>query len=190
MPNSAYIFAAGPLTVCPPIMGETARTVFAARAGRRPASARIGSILTQGLDGHTTIASAFSIASKTPGAGCASSIPANRKPLTFGSQFRWTKYSWKGQLPILQGIHHSANRLVAHRQDQLTHAPGLAELLRDLAEHLPFPQTAGPLEMRGQSLSPMWNQSGPPSFWIFSSAWKVSACRPQPVLGFANPASV
>ena len=41
-----------------------------------------------------------------------------------------------------------------------------------------------------RSLSPRANQSGPPSFLIEFITFHVSSSMPQPVSGFANPASV
>ena len=47
IPRSAIIFAVGPLTACPPMIGETAITGAsqALSAARTPGTARIGSML-------------------------------------------------------------------------------------------------------------------------------------------------
>ena len=42
------------------------------------------------------------------------------------------------------------NWLITHRQNQVSYAPGLAKMLRDLSEGLPFPQTAGPFKVSSQ----------------------------------------
>ncbi len=57
-PENMMIMAAGPLTACPPMMGETATVRCSRSRARTSGSARIGSMLTNGLDGHSTIRSA------------------------------------------------------------------------------------------------------------------------------------
>ena len=90
-PNSSSIFAAGPLIASPPTMGDTARAGTFAMRSRTPGSVRIGSMLTNGLEGAKTMASAASSASTTSVVGRAVSAPAKRIRSTRGSQCRRTK---------------------------------------------------------------------------------------------------
>jgi hypothetical protein len=65
MPSSFIIFAVGPLTALPPMIGDTATTGApqSAMAPRSPGTARMGSMLINGLEGQITIASSSSLVS-------------------------------------------------------------------------------------------------------------------------------
>ena len=94
-PRSRIIFAVGPFTARPPMMGETPTTgALAARiASLIPGTARIGSMLMKGLDGQTTTQASAGpeSASSTALDGRAASAPSNSKPVTAGSHRSRTK---------------------------------------------------------------------------------------------------
>ena len=94
-PSSRIIFAVGPFTARPPTIGETPITgAPAARtASRIPGTARIGSMLMKGLDGHTTTHRNEGSASASSAAphGRASPAPSKSKPVTAGSHRSRTK---------------------------------------------------------------------------------------------------
>src|SRR5262245_40227445 len=81
-PSSASIRSAGPFSARPPTMGDTATTDSrrAVSPSRTPARARSGPMDTTGFDGAITTTSADAIASSTPGAARAVSMPSNRTP--------------------------------------------------------------------------------------------------------------
>jgi hypothetical protein len=84
-----------PRTGAPPMIPETPTTVFAAVASRMPGTARIGPMLTTGLDGGNSTKSASLIASRTPGAGAASAAPAGKIACAGIAACRRTHHSWK-----------------------------------------------------------------------------------------------
>ena len=95
MSSSRIIFAAGPLMAWPPTMGDTA-TMGAPQcfsAARTPGRFRIGSTLTNGLDGQMTMASTLRLSSMCimPACGRALSMPSKRKPVTAGWHCSRTK---------------------------------------------------------------------------------------------------
>ena len=77
-PSSAIIFAVGPFTARPPMIGDTAITGAAQSASpaRTPGTARIGSMLMNGLDGQITTALSRESASAARKSGCASAASA------------------------------------------------------------------------------------------------------------------
>ena len=93
--DGSKIFAVGPFTAFPPMIGDTATTgaVRAANASRTPGNARIGSTEMNGLDGQITIARNRGLPKASNSAGCARapSAPANRNPRTTGRHCRPTK---------------------------------------------------------------------------------------------------
>ena len=78
MPSSAIIFAVGPLIARPPISGDTATTGAgqSASAARTPGTARMGSMLMNGLDGQITTAVVAGSASAARKSGCARAVAA------------------------------------------------------------------------------------------------------------------
>ena len=101
MPSDAIIRSAGPLIVVPRIIGLTPTTIarVSRSASRTPATASRGPILTTGLLGAIAMRSASRIASSTPGAAVALSIPPKRIARTSSSVRRFTKYSWNVSVP-------------------------------------------------------------------------------------------
>ena len=85
------------------MIGDTAMTGAAqsASAARTPGTARIGSMLMNGLDGQITTASVAGSANAARKSGCARAVaaPWNASSCTAGSQRRRTKYSWKSIQP-------------------------------------------------------------------------------------------
>ncbi len=71
----------------------------AATASRTPGTARIVPIDTTGLEGQITIVSASAIASSTPGAGTAASMPSNTMLSICSAAPCLTRYSWKVRTP-------------------------------------------------------------------------------------------
>ena len=86
-----------PRTGWPPMIGETPTTgaSVAARAARTPGTASTGPMETTGLEGASTTTSAPPIASSTPGAGRAPSIPRRWKARAGAAARRRTHHSWK-----------------------------------------------------------------------------------------------
>src|SRR5215218_9141799 len=100
-PRVASILSAGPLSARPPTMGLTA-TLGAgeeASASRIPGTARIGPMLTTGLEGQNTTRSAPASASRTASVGRASPMPRKRMPSTSSLWRLRTKYSWNSSGP-------------------------------------------------------------------------------------------
>ena len=118
-PNSAIIRCGRPLDRSPPPMrGLTPATgvpLRAARmASRTPATCGIGPGLTKGLLGRGTIISASAIASSSPGAGRASSIPRTCTAEMGTDARSLTKYSWKCTQRAPARLHPGLHRLVGH----------------------------------------------------------------------------
>ena len=99
--------SAGPFTARPPINGLTAThgTRRRTSASRIAETARIGSIDTYGLLGAMSSSSAESIASRTPGAGTADSLPSKRTRSASSRCPRATNHSWNGNSPAAVPIH-------------------------------------------------------------------------------------
>ena len=95
MPNSRIIFAAGPFTAAPPIIGDTATTgnVRAFNHARIAGTRMMGAMLTKGLDGHSTTASTARerINRCNTGGTRAARTPAKRNACTRGAQRCRTK---------------------------------------------------------------------------------------------------
>ena len=84
-----------PRTGAPPMMPETPTTVLAAAAALMPGTARIGPMLTTGLDGGKSTKSASLMASSTPGAGTASAAPTGKIACAGTAACSRTHHSWK-----------------------------------------------------------------------------------------------
>ncbi len=95
MPQAGRSLSAMPRTGAPPMIGVTA-TVWAAAfwmAARIPGTARMGAIDTTGLEGQRMMPSAPAMASSSPGAARARSIPAKVMRSTGSRAWRATQYS-------------------------------------------------------------------------------------------------
>src|ERR1700733_14505051 len=74
---------------------ETPTTVCASTASLMPGTARIGPILTTGLDGGKSTKSASAIASATPGAGDASAAPTGTIAFAGAGAGGGSQHPWK-----------------------------------------------------------------------------------------------
>jgi hypothetical protein len=84
-----------PRTGAPPMIPETPTTVLASVAALIPGTARIGPMLTTGLDGGKSTKSASAMASSTPGAGVAPGAPTGVIAAAGTAACRRTHHSWK-----------------------------------------------------------------------------------------------
>jgi hypothetical protein len=111
------------------MMGETAKTGFSIFGMTR----RIGSMLTHGLEGQITTASADWSASRAPELVQRSLNPF--EPETFDARLApaMDEIFLKCEFAFL-GLNNRPDRLVGHGQDSMLDAPCLAKILRDLAE--------------------------------------------------------
>ena len=93
IPTAGMSLSAMPATGPPPTIPlmPTTRSRRAPTASRTPGTARMGAIETTGFEGQHTIASASTIASRTPGAGRAADAPSYRTPFTGSSARRRTQ---------------------------------------------------------------------------------------------------
>ena len=184
------IRSSGPLTARPPIRGLTAtqrarRDAIASRIGE---TARIGPSETYGLLGANTIASASRIASSTPGAGRASSAPANETASTSSSCRLPTNHSWNENAPAGVVTCVRSGSSVAGTMRLVTPA-AVASLPVTAESGSPLRSACVRTRWSPRSRSPSRNQPSPPHSFADSSVRHVSPARPHPRSSSFSPAS-
>ena len=155
----------------------------------REMTRRIGSMLTQGLDGQMTIASADWIASRAPAAGSAEfdSVKPKASHARLTASVDEIFLEW--QIALIR-FDNGPHGLVAHRQDGVTDSPCLAEITRDLRKGLSLFQPPRPFDMSRHVLvaqaEPIW----PAQFFDVCNRLPRFVHASPAVSGFASPASV